>query len=44
MAGGILPGSPVTDVESWNGTTWTEVNDINTSKIMARVLEFNTAG
>ena len=32
-AGGVLPPNGVTDVvESWNGTAWTEVAEINTSR------------
>jgi hypothetical protein len=32
LASGNSPGGPVAFVESWNGTSWTEVADINTLK------------
>ena len=30
--GGSVPPSAITETESWNGTSWTEVNDLNTAK------------
>ena len=36
FAGGYIPGSATyyrtTETESWNGTSWTEVNDLNTAR------------
>ena len=31
--GGVVPGVPAyANTESWNGTSWTEVNDLNTAR------------
>ena len=32
--GGVVPGVPgvIANTESWNGTSWTEVNDLNTAR------------
>ncbi len=41
----IPPGSNAAKTESWDGSTWTEVNDLNTAKEMLElVLELQTAG
>ena len=32
LYGGQTPGGGVTNTESWNGTSWTEVNDLNTAR------------
>ena len=36
-------GSAVTNVEGWNGTSWTEINDIATAKF-AKFAASNTGG
>ena len=32
-------GNGVSDTEQWNGTNWTEVNNVNTAVDMVAVLE-----
>ena len=34
VAGGVAPGSPTgtANTESWNGTSWTEVNNLNAGR------------
>jgi hypothetical protein len=42
--GGETPGTGnVANNESWNGTSWTELNDLNTARMHYQVAGTNTA-
>ena len=46
FAGGYIPGASTrtTQTESWDGTNWTEVNDLNTARNLLAAQGTQTAG